>query len=408
VPRLPVLRHRDFRLLFYGQAVSVIGDALFPVALAFAVLDGLDGSPAQLGFVLAAQVVPMTFLVLVAGVWADRVSRRRLMLLSDVGRCAVQATAAALLLTGAAELWHLIVLVALYGSFEAFFRPASGGLVPALLPATELQEANSVIALAMNVGQVLGPAAAGVLIVVLSPGAAVAIDAATFVVSAAFLVALREPPREPHPHAHAPDFLAELKGGVREVRSRRWMVAFMPALSAYHFVALPCVLALGAVLADRELAGAGSWAIIVSSFGAGTILGSALGLRWKPLRPMQAASLAFVAAACQPAIIALAGSTAAIAAFEALAGVAVAIGFAQWETTLGRLIPANALSRVTSLDWFTTVGLMPLGYALAGPLAEAVGLEETMVGASAIAVALFAIALATDAVRAVPQESIAS
>jgi MFS family permease len=127
VPRLPVLRHRDFRLLFYGQAVSVLGDALFPVALAFAVLDGLDGSPAELGFVLAAQVVPMTFLVLVAGVWADRVSRRRLMLLSDAGRCAVQATAAALLLTGAAELWHLIVLVALYGSFEAFFRPASAG-----------------------------------------------------------------------------------------------------------------------------------------------------------------------------------------------------------------------------------------------------------------------------------------
>jgi MFS family permease len=408
VLRLAVLRHRDFRLLFYGQAVSMLGDALFPVALAFAVLDGLDGSAAQLGFVLAAQVVPMTFLVLVAGVWADRVSRRRLMLISDVGRCAVQAVTAALLLSDAAELWHLIVLVALYGSFEAFFRPASGGLLPALVPPAELQQANSLIALAMNAGQVLGPAAAGVLIVALSPGAAVAIDAATFVVSAVFLLVLREPPREPHPHEHAPDFLTELKGGVREVRARRWMVAFMPALSAYHFVALPCVLALGAVLADRELGGAGSWAIIVSSFGAGTIVGSVLGLRWKPRRPMQAASLAFVAAAAQPAIIALAGSTAAIAAFEALAGVAVAIGFAQWETTLGRLIPSGALSRVTSLDWFTTVGLMPVGYAIAGPIADAVGLHETMVAASAIAVALFLLALATDDVRAVPQESIAS
>jgi MFS transporter len=276
------------------------------------------------------------------------------------------------------------------------------------VPTAELQQANSLIGLAMNAGQVLGPALAGVLIVVLSPGAAVAIDAATFVVSAAFLVALREPPRAPRPPAHAPDFLAELKGGVDEVRSRRWMLAFMPALSAYHFVALPCVLALGAVLADRELGGAGAWAVIVSSFGAGTIAGSVAGLRWKPRRPMRAASLAFVAASCQPAIIALAGSTAAIAACEAVAGVAVAIGFAQWETTLGRLMPAGALSRVTSLDWFTTVGLMPLGYAVAGPLAETVGLHETMVGASAIAVALFAVALATGAVRAVPQESIAS
>ena len=95
-----VLRHRDYRILFAGQAVSVVGDALFPVALAFAVIEGLDGTPTQLGVVLAAQVVPMTFLVLAAGVWADRVSRRRLMLVSDVGRGAVQAAVAALLLSG--------------------------------------------------------------------------------------------------------------------------------------------------------------------------------------------------------------------------------------------------------------------------------------------------------------------
>jgi len=158
--RLPVLRHRDFRLLFGGQAVSVLGDALFPVALAFAVLDGLDGSPGQLGLVLAAQVLPMTLLVLVAGVWADRLSRRRLMLVSDVGRCVVQVVIAVLLLTGLAQLWHLIVLVAVYGSFEAFFRPAAGGLIPALVPPGELQQANSLIGLAQNVGFVLGPALA--------------------------------------------------------------------------------------------------------------------------------------------------------------------------------------------------------------------------------------------------------
>ena len=109
---VPVLRHRDFRLLFTGQAVSVLGDALLPVALAFAVLDGLDGSAAQLGLVLAAQVVPMTFLVLPAGVWADRLPRRALMLASDLGRAIVQAITAALLLSGHAQLWQLIVLSA--------------------------------------------------------------------------------------------------------------------------------------------------------------------------------------------------------------------------------------------------------------------------------------------------------
>ena len=408
VRHVPVLRHRDFRLLFTGQAVSVIGDALLPVALAFAVLDGLDGSAGQLGLVLAAQVIPMTFLILPAGVWADRISRRRLMLFSDIGRAIVQAVTAILLLSGDAQLWQLLVLSALYGAFEAFFRPAAGGLTPALVPAGELQQANALIGLAQNAGHVLGPAAAGALIVIFSPGAAMAVDAATFLVSAAFLVALKEPEREPHPPGHTPHFWRELKGGIDEVRQRRWMLGFMPAFSAYHLVALPCLLALGAVLADQELGGAGAWAIITSSFGAGTIVGSAIGLRWKPHRPMLAASLAFIGASAQPAIIALAGSTAAIAAFEALAGVAVAIGFAQWETTLGRLIPGQALSRVTSLDWFTTVGLMPLGYAVAGPIADAVGLHETMVGAAALTAALFCVALAMRDVRGVTQESIAS
>jgi MFS family permease len=406
--RIPVLRHRDFRLLFAGQLVSVLGDALLPVALAFAVLDELDGSAGALGLVLAAQVVPMTFLVLVAGVWADRHSRRALMLGSDIGRAAVQALTAVLVLSGTAQLWQLIALSAAYGALEAFFRPAAGGLIPALVPARELQQANSLMALAMNAGHVLGPAAAGVLIVALSPGAAIAVDAATFLVSAAFLVALREPQRPARAADDAPHFWRELKAGVAEVRSRRWMLGFMPGFSAYHLVALPCVLALGAVLAAEELGGAGSWAVITSCFGLGTIAGSAIGLRWKPRRPIQASALAFLGAACQPAIIALAGSTAAIAAFEALAGIAVSIGFAQWETTLGRLIPAQALSRVTSLDWFTTVGVMPLGYALAGPVAEAVGLHETMVGASVVTVALFAGALAMRDVREVPQESMAS
>ena len=154
---VPVLRHRQFRLLFLGQAVSVIGDALLPVALAFAVLDELDGSAGQLGLVLAAQVLPMTFLVLPAGVWADRVSRRTMMLVSDLGRAVVQAATAALLLAGTAELWHLIVLSAVYGGLEALFRPAEGGLVPALVPADELQQANALIGLAQNAGHVIGP-----------------------------------------------------------------------------------------------------------------------------------------------------------------------------------------------------------------------------------------------------------
>jgi hypothetical protein len=186
------------------------------------------------------------------------------------------------------------------------------------------------------------------------------------------------------------------------------MLAFMPPFSGYHWIALPCVLALGPVLAARELDGAASWAAITTAFGLGTIAGSTVALRWKPPRPMLAATLAFILCAAQPAIIALAGSTAAIAAAEAVAGVAVAVGFAQWETTIGRLVPGTALSRVTSLDWFVTVGLMPVGYALCGPAADAVGLHATMVAASVLVAAMFAVALAVPDVRRVRQEPLAS
>ena len=270
---LPALRIRPLRLLLAGQAVSFVGDALFPVALAFAVLDELDGTAGELGLVLAAQALPLALLVLVAGVWADRLPRQRLMLVSDFGRMVVQAVVAALLLAGAAELWMLVVLVALYGVFEAFFRPAAGGLIPQVAGPEHLQQANALMGLAQNVGTVLGPTLGGLLVVTVGPGAAIGVDAASFLVSAIFLIRMGSPPAQRAADAVS-DFWAELRGGVAEVRRRRWMWTFMPALTAYHLIALPCVLALGPVIADRELGGAGSWAVIVTCFGAGTILGA--------------------------------------------------------------------------------------------------------------------------------------
>ncbi len=386
---LPALHHRDFALLFSGQAISVVGDALFPVALAFAVLE-LGGSPSSLGLVLAAQALPLALFALVGGVVGDRLSRQKLMLASDLARAAIQAVAATLLIAGVAEIWHLAVTAALYGAAEAFFRPAAGGLVPRLVPADHLLQANSLIAMSQSLGMVLGPALAGVLIALLGPGSAIAIDAASFVVSAACLLAMT-----PRPGARADigdetgaAFLAQLREGWREVTSRVWLRSFLGVLGAYHLIALPCVLALGPVVADRELDGASSWAVIVAMFGIGSIAGAAIGLRAGPRRPMLACAIAFVGAGCQPAIIAGAGSTLAIGAFELLAGICVAFGFTVWETTLGREVPAESLSRVTSFDWFTSVGLMPLGYALVGPVADALGLDTTMFAASAIVVAL--------------------
>jgi MFS family permease len=389
--------NRQFRLLFGGQAVSVVGDALFPVALAFAVLDELDGTPAQLGIVLAAQTVPLAILILAAGVWADRLNRRNVMIASDLGRATAQAVLAVLLLTESAELWHVIVLVAIYGTFEAGFAPALGGLVPEVAGREHLQRANATLGIARNVGMVLGPTLAGLLIVFAGPGTAIAIDAGTFLVSVAFLAQLhvhhdRAATTEHH-------FWRDLKDGIGEVRKRRSMWTFMPAFSADHLLALPCVLALGPVIADRELDGAGSWAAIVTAFGIGTIVGNVVALRTKPRQPMYGAVVAFMIAACQAPIIAFGSSTVVIAALELLAGIAVAYGFTLWETTLGREIPPAALSRVTSLDWFTTTGAMPLGFALVAPAAQLFGTRPTMLACGLIVIGLCALALAAGDVR---------
>jgi predicted MFS family arabinose efflux permease len=180
-------------------------------------------------------------------------------------------------------------------------------------------------------------------------------------------------------------FLAEIGGGLRAVLERPWARRGMTTLTAYHLLALPALLGLGPVLAARELGGAGSYAATVTAFGVGSLIGSALALRFAPKRPLALSAACFAIASCQPIAFALGGSTVVIAACLAVCGIAVSTAFLQWETTLGRRIPGHLLSRVSSLDYFATMLAMPLGYVLAGPAADLFGLQETMVAAGALA-----------------------
>ena len=184
---LAVLRLRDFRLLFGAFAVSMVGDRMVSIALAFAVL-GLGGSASEVGIVLAARTLPMVGSVLIGGVVADRVSRQRVMVAADLARVVSQGLLAALLIAGEPPIWSLAVLAGLTGAATGFFNPASTGLLPAVVPPEQLQQANGLRATALSGGEIVGPALAGVLVATVGPGWALAIDAATFAVSAAFLV----------------------------------------------------------------------------------------------------------------------------------------------------------------------------------------------------------------------------
>lgn len=393
--RLPALREPAFRSLFLGQALSRLGDRIAPVALAFGVL-GIDGSAADLGLVVAAGTIPFAAFALAAGVWADRLPRQRLMLASDLVRAAVQGTTGGLLIAGAAQVWMLAALAALYGTADAFFSPAMNGLVPQTISAARLQEANALLGGTMSLANVIGPAIAGILIAVADPGGAILLDAATFVVSAAFLARLRLGPVEVEEEG---SFLEALRGGWREVTSRAWLWSVLGAMAVYHVIVLPSVFVLGPVLAERELDGASSWAVIVSAFGAGSVIGQLLIYRLPFRRPIRASVMALVIASSQAAIIGSGLGTWGIAALEAVTGVAVSLFFTLWETSLQQQVPPRALSRVSSYDFFASAGLMPIGLILAGPVATAVGLHTTLRLMSAVGVASALACLAVPAVR---------
>jgi MFS family permease len=211
LPGIGALRERQFRLLFIGQSVSILGDAMSGVALAFAVLE-IDGSASELGLVLAAGALPFLVFLLVGGVVADRLPRRGVMLTADVVRMATQATMAVLLIAGVAEVWELAALQALRGTASAFFGPASTGLIPQTVSAERLQEANALRGLASAASWIAGPAIAGALVATAGAGWALGVDAATFGVSAASLAGMRLPARERVP---AGRFLVDLRAGWR-------------------------------------------------------------------------------------------------------------------------------------------------------------------------------------------------
>jgi MFS family permease len=338
-----------FRLLFWGQALSVIGDRITPVAIAFAVL-GL-GSATDLGLVMAAGGVPFALFALAGGVWADRAGRRRVMIASDIARGLSQALVATLLLTGTAEVWMLAALSFVYGTSAAVFMPALVGLIPQTVGAPRLQEANALLALTRSLANVAGPALAGVLVAVAGPGEAIAVDAATFAVSALCLLRLRPSAAMDDADASAEEpepFLAGLRGGWREVRSRAWLSWGLVAMSSYHVFVLPAVFVLGPALAERELDGASSWATIVACFGVGSIIGNVLAMRLPLPRPVFMAAVALVGASTQAVIIGSGLGTAGIAALELLAGICVALFFTLWDLSIQEQIPPRAESRVSA------------------------------------------------------------
>lgn len=394
--RPAVLGEPNYRRLFLGRTTSLIGDGMAPVAIAFAVLD-LTGSATDLGLVLAAHGVVITALVLVGGVVADRVSQRVAMLGADLTRTVSMAVMATLLLTGVAEIWQLALLYAIDGAATAFFNPASNAIVPQIVPGRRLQEANALLSISRYAGKVAGPALAGVLLALGSPGTALAVDAATFAVSGACLLGVRAPRLRADDETRA--FLPELREGWREFSSRSWLVAVIVSAAISNAIFFPIWQVLGPSVANDSLGGSSSWALIVAVWGVGGLLGGALALGIRPRRPLLVSETFVLLFTTPLLLLAIPASTAVIAAGALISGASVGLAEVLYETTTAQHIPPQALSRVLAYDWFGSLALEPIGLALVGPLAVAIGVSTTIWLGAATMTLCFSLVLLVPSLR---------
>ena len=393
--------HRDFRLLFLGRTTSFVGNAFANVALAFAVLE-LTGSKADLGYVLAARSLPQVIFLLAGGIWADRLPRHRVMVVSNLLSGLSQAAVAALLLSGHARIWELGGLAAVNGMSSAFFFPASTGIVPQTVPRPLLQSANALLRLGLNASFIGGAALGGVIVGATSPGIGIACDAASFFLAALFIRLIRIPASL---RMESSSFLADLGEGWREFSSRPWLWAIVAQFGFVNAAEQGCSSVLGPAIAKAHLGGAAVWGLVLTAQSIGLVAGGLLLLRLRPRRLLLVATLGFLLTI--PFLLALSAPAAAVVvvAAAAVAGIGTEIFGVLWETTLQQEISQEKLSRVSAYDALGSFVLIPLGVAVAGPVAQAIGTRQTILGAAALSLTVTLAVLLVRDVRTIERRA---
>jgi DHA3 family tetracycline resistance protein-like MFS transporter len=378
------LTNHDFRLLWTGLAVSLLGDGIYLVSIAWLVLDLYDLK--ALSLVGLAWTLPTVLLLMVTGVLTDRLPRRRLMLVADGVRFLAIGTMGVLVITGQVRLWHLIVLAAIYGAGEALFGPANSAILPDLVPAEQLVQANSLAQFVRPFAQMLlGPALGGVLVRTVGPGWAFIVDAATFAWSASMILRMTERAAVRHPDADSTHW-ADLKEGFRFVRSRTWLWASMSVAT----VSLLCFWGPFEVLVPdlvkKDLHGSAlDLGLVFAAGGFGAIIAAGIsGQRGMPRRPLTVMYSAWAFGTLLLAGFGLAHSLWPMYLVSALSQAMFTILMVNWFTVFQLLVPTHIRGRVSSLDWFVSTAGVPLSFALTGPIAAAFGPRHTLIGAGIV------------------------
>ena len=398
---LEPLANPDYRLLTAGAFVSLLGDGFFSVALAWQVYQ-ISNVPTALSIVGVAWTLPLVVFLLLSGVLTDRYDRRWLMIGADLVRAAAVIGLGLLSITGAIQLWHVVVLIAFMGAGDAFFNPASTAIVPDLLAAERLPQANALQGMVRPLMiRLIGPAIGGFVVAVLHPGTAFLVDGGSFLVSAAALLAIRARPSHVASSHGVRRAFAEMGEGLRFVLANPWLWATLVSamLSLLVFIG-PVQVLLPFLVKNNLHLGADSLGVLYALSGVGAILCALtvgqLGIPRLRITVMYGtwalgvgllAGYGLMTAPWQGFFVAFA--TAGL--FE--------IGSIIWTTLLQELVPRTLLGRVSSLDWLVSTGLVPVSFALTGPVAGWLGPQATIVAGGLLGAVLMGMLLFVPGVR---------
>lgn len=379
------LRIKDFALLWTGMTVSLAGDGIFLVAIAFQVY-ALANDPGALSLVFFAWTGTATPIFLLSGVMSDRFDRRLMMIAADVIRAGALAVMGFLSVTGDLTLTHMYIAAAAYGFGDALFMPAFTAIVPDIVPKHLLLEANSLDSFVRPLTQrMLGPALGGALIAMVGPGQAFIVDAVTFVFSAACVAAIGKRPQVKR-QTGLRSAIGDIADGFRFVRAHTWIWGTLLSASVGLLAFIGPLEVLVPYVVKNQMGGdASSYGLILAIGGVGAVITSvAMGQFGLPKRHITfmygvwgvgvllVATFAYADRVWQGMI----ASFAMTAMFTA--------GMIVWTTLLHKLVPADILGRVSSLDWLISTGLVPVSFVLTGPIAEAIGVDNTLIGAGVI------------------------
>lgn len=371
------LRRVKFRIILASHTMSKVGSEFSLIAVSFAVITQ-GGTASDLGLVLMARTLPPLFFLLAGGVWADRLPRARLMISADTASFITQTILGLVLLIGYLNIPLLMILQAVLGSCGAFFRPAAAGLIPEVISSDEVQPANSLLSIVDNMSSLLGPVLAGILITMIDPAWLILIDALTFLSSSLILIPLWNVGVRSDKLSERSSFLNEAYEGVTYVMRTRWIrVTVLEALLFQSGFAI--FFTLGPVLENEYSNGSAIWGILVTAFGAGSLLGGILALSIQPKIPILWMQMTLLATIPLLFVMALRASAPILAALTVLTGAGFSFGQTLWETYIQRSTPPEKLGRVAASAGLGASFLRPFGYLVAGVAADTFGVTQTFI-----------------------------